>query len=653
MQSMLLVIGLATQVSPVEKTVELLANLQAKVVQDGEAAQKAYEEFKEYCDDQSHSLQYAIKTSGSDVERAAATGFKQSALAEAASAEISELAGSISSNAADLGSATAIRAKEASDHAAADADLTETIGMLRRAHGIVQKEMGGALLQGGVQLTDALKAIVTASSVNGATKTQVQALLQQSADADDWLAQPTGAPDAAAYESHSSGILSVLEDLLDEAEEQRASAQKTEATAKHNFQMLAQKLNDQIKHEGADKARATKNKAAAEQAAATAEGEHANAVKARDEGDKMLADLQQDCMMQATAFDTEQKGRSEELSVLTSAKAVLEEKAGGAAARTYSFLQVSSKTLQTRSVVALVQQLARDQHAPELAQLAQRLEGNPFGKVKGLISEMLEKLVADAAAEASHKAFCDKELAETAAKRDDKQDEVDGLSTKIDIADAKMAKLKEDVATLNAQLNQLAKAQAEATAARAAGKAAYAAAKADYDSGLEGVGLALQVLRDYYAASDDSVELLQARKHNKASGDASGIIGLLEVIESDFSRDLTQAVAAEDESQREYDTMTQETKVATATKRTAVAYKEKDGKQTAALHAGFQDDRGTAQTELAAILEYWDKLQPICIAKAEPYAERKKRREAEIAGLKQALEILESESATSFLQVRS
>ena len=51
----------------------------------------------------------------------------------------------------------------------------------------------------------------------------------------------------------------------------------------------------------------------------------------------------------------------------------------------------------------------------------------------------------------------------------------------------------------------------------------------------------------------------------------------------------------------------------------------------------------------AAVMEYWEQLQPMCIAKPEPYAERKKRREAEIAGLKDALLILEEESGSEAL----
>merc|ERR1719460_3410149 len=109
-----------------------------------------------------------------------------------------------------------------------------------------------------------------------------------------------------------------------------------------------------------------------------------------------------------------------------------------------------------------------------LSLLAQRIQSaalmgaDPFAKVKGMIQEMIEKLVAEAQKEASHKAFCDKEMSDTKAKRDDKQSDLDDLNTKIDAATSKIAKLKE--------------------------AAAWKEAKADYESGVEGVGMALQVL---------------------------------------------------------------------------------------------------------------------------------------------------------------
>merc|ERR1719183_3205578 len=384
-----------------------------------------------------------------------------------------------------------------------------------------------------------------------------------------------------------------------------------------------------------------------------------------------LKDLQQECMT-ASEEDTESKtSRAEELEALATAKRILEEKTGAASDRAYSFIQIgtvskagtSTKAKQVKQeILDLLQGLAEKNGDKQMSLLAQRVQTaamlgeDPFAKIKGLISEMIEKLEAEAAKEAAHKAFCDKEMSETKAKKEDKETELDDLSTKIDKATSKIAKLKEEVATLETELGEIAAAQKKATELRMEQAAAWPAAKADYEEGLEGVGMALQVLRDYYAEKDDSAEeflqgRMSAKKHSKATGASTGIIGMLEVVESDFSKLLAEGNAAEAMAVEEYEKLTQDNAIATTEKETAVKYKVKDSKETEAMLAGLKEDKETAMKEYDAIMEYWEKLQPMCIAKPEPYAERKRRREAEIAGLKQALQILEEEAGSpAFLQ---
>merc|ERR1719420_2378779 len=104
-------------------------------------------------------------------------------------------------------------------------------------------------------------------------------------------------------------------------------------------------------------------------------------------------------------------------------------------------------------------------------------------------------------------------------------------------------------------------------------------------------------------------------------------------------------------AQTEYDKLTQENKITKATKEQDVKYKTKEFQGLDKSVAELSSDREGAQTELDAVLEYYEKIKDECIAKPEPYEERKKRREAEIAGLKEALSILEGQAF--FLQRRN
>merc|ERR1719224_121746 len=80
--------------------------------------------------------------------------------------------------------------------------------------------------------------------------------------------------------------------------------------------------------------------------------------------------------------------------------------------------------------------------------------------------------------------------------------------------------------------------------------------------------------------------------------------------------------------------------------------------QIKALEVSLHDtgsDLKMANKEKSAIEDYIDKLKPQCEGRVVPYEERKAKRDAEIAGLKEGLAILEAESpagAFSFLQIR-
>merc|ERR1719265_2433226 len=122
---------------------------------------------------------------------------------------------------------------------------------------------------------------------------------------------------------------------------------------------------------------------------------------------------------------------------------------------------------------------------------------------------------------------------------------------------------------------------------RAEEKAAYDKNSAEMEKGIKGVQLALKVLNEYYAKSD--------KAHSSADGAGSGIIGLLEVAESDFSKGLAEMTAAEETAASEYDTTTKENAIAKATKEQDVKYKTKEAKGLDKDTAEATSDRSGVQ----------------------------------------------------------
>merc|ERR1719428_1474496 len=201
---------------------------------------------------------------------------------------------------------------------------------------------------------------------------------------------------------------------------------------------------------------------------------------------------------------------------------------------------------------------------------------------------------------------------------------------------AKSSKLKEEVAELEKELASLAKSQAEMDKLRSEEKSAFDENSAEMQKGINGVKMALKVLNEYYAQ--------EGKAHGAADGAGGGIIGLLEVCESDFTKGLAEMTATEQSSVAEYERLTKENEISKAMKTQDVKYKTKDSKGLDKDTAEATADRATEQQELDAVLDYYKGIKARCVAKAESYSERTRRREEEIAGLKEALSILDGEA---------
>merc|ERR1719468_594617 len=596
--------------NPLGTVISLLDELAAKVTKEGEAEAKAYNEFVEWCDDASKNKEFEIKTGEAPKAKLQAEIGKCAGDGEAASAKIEELGSSFAADNSEVKSATTIREKELADFSANEAELMDCVDTLGRAIAIIEREMQknpAALAQVDTSnvngMVQSLSAIVDAASFSVADKQRLSALVQERQNADDDL-DSFGAPAAATYKTHSTGILEVLEDLKEKSEEQLSDLRKAEVNTRHNYDMLKQSLEDQIAADTKDMEEEKAAKAGAAQCKATAEGNLAQTKKLLEDGESTLQTVRSDCMTTAADHEATVAGRKEELAVIAKAKKILTDSTSGAEGQTYSLLQTalsSRSDLARAEVVTLVKQLAKKHHSAALAQLASRIAAverfgaasgeDPFAKIKGLISDMIAKLESQASSEATEKAYCDEQIAKTEEKKGELEDDIKKETAKIDKAAAASAGLKEDVARLQNELSALAKSQAEIDSIRRESHAAYAQAKDDLETGLQGVRKALGVLRDYYGGAA-SASMLQSdadmgsmmqqpsapEQHSKASGAGGSIIEILEVVESDFAKNLATEEAEEADAQSEYEKTTQGNAVTRTTKEQDVKYSTQEFK---------------------------------------------------------------------------
>merc|ERR1719265_768778 len=152
----------------------------------------------------------------------------------------------------------------------------------------------------------------------------------------------------------------------------------------------------------------------------------------------------------------------------------------------------------------------------------------------------------------------------------------------------------------------MAKATGERNAESVKNKAVIAEAKV---AG-EATAQALTVLKEFYAKAQGA-SFFQKPYTGMAGG---GVVGMLEVIQSDFVRLETETTGAEDDAAKAFTQFSRDS------------------------------SKDKAIKELDAALAYFENLKPHCVEAGQSYEERVAQRKAEIESLQDAFKILNGEA---------
>merc|ERR1719473_1636525 len=173
-----------------------------------------------------------------------------------------------------------------------------------------------------------------------------------------------------------------------------------------------------------------------------------------------------------------------------------------------------------------------------------------------MIKDMVVKLMEEANEEAEHKGWCDTELSTNEQTRKQKTQAVEVLHAEIDQLEASVAKLTQEITDLSAAVAELDTAVAEATKIREDEKAKNTVTIKDAQDASTATAQALSVLREFYAKAGDATSLIQQKQvfdtaYTGMQAESGGVVGMLEVIQSDFARLESETSAAEAQSQKE------------------------------------------------------------------------------------------------------
>jgi len=640
--------------TPVDRVISLLGKLQAQVEREGKKEAAEYDKYACYCKDQADKTLYAIETSEEKISVLKADIEKLDSEIKELDEDIKDLTQTIADKKEAIEKAVAKRKKENDSYKKEAEEIADAIQAITDAIKELKGSKEGMKKAKLNLLQDQLLEVLSLSSVapSAAHLAAVQSLAQTPADP----------AKKHAYVYASNDIIATLETLNDQFKDKKNEVNVAEKEKLFAFEEKKQSLENE--RDFADKDKTEKEGIREDKKSERADKKkdkeaEEKALKA-DEG--FMKELTADGEAQAAQWDQRSKTRADELQAMGDAMTSL--KAGGDkyGANALSFMQIrrggNSAATVIATVSAMVSGEAKRLRSASLTGLALKLSmGGHFDKVVKLIEGLIKKLEDEAKNAADAKSNCDKDMAKAVNKRDKNKLEMEDQEATIAMKRAEKNKLGGEISKLDGEIAELQKAVLEATELRSEEKANNEVTVDDAKAGKKSIDDAIEVLKDFYSSAaflqgpakdrngqslDDAPKMSYDGDYKGKQGASKGIIGILEVIASDFERTISNTESEEKSSQGDFETFEGDAKQDITDKGKLKGEKEDAVKAATDAITAAKDSMMDAEKLMETALEELEKVTAMCMTGEGTFAERKKQREEEIVALKGAQKILDN-----------
>jgi len=685
-------------VTPIQKVLALMSDLLTNSKKSKQDEATKFAKFDQWCKDQSKAKLGEIDDDKQQISKLEAEIEKAAVLIKETDARVKELSEDVGRWNRDQKSARSVRDREKADFTATLTDYQESLSALDLAIKTLKKQdftrAQAKLLQTTLiqvqsrhrsapampaELSATLTALTQESSASSDSDSLSDSVASSLAQSTEALAENTAEEEgevkapAAGYEFQSGGVIDLLGKLQDQFGEEKTKLEKEELNAQNAFDQMMQQLADNVKGGETEIDQKSTLLTKTQQEKADKEGDHKSTENELEEDSQYLKDTKEMCLLKTNDFNSRQKLRAEEIAAIGKAVEIIgSDDVAGAGDRNlpallqlrtarrgavFAHLRSDPQSPMQGKLAVFLSERARALGSTLLLDVAQRVEADPFTKVKKMVKDLIIKLMEESTAEMEHKGWCDTELTTNQQTRDKKTEDADSLNSDIEDLTATVAKLTQDIAALTAEIKELDEAMIKATNERMSAKATNQQTMKEAKAAISAVEQALAVLKDFYAKSAEATAFVQAnlkapeddapesfdKSFKGSQSEGGGIIGMLEVILSDFTRLDSETTSSEAQEEEEYRNYMFESARDRALKAGQINLKDgKKGEKESALHAAKVDLKAT-QASLDKAIKYYEKLKPDCVDSGISYEERVERREAEIQSLQEALKILSGE----------